>query len=118
MTKIVNMACYLINMSPRASLEGMVTWELQTGNPTDLNNLRIFGCHAYVYISNKDLSKLDPKSKMCVIIGYNKVVKVSSYGILLKNIVISKDIVFDEQLILKHKITIYVSASEEETSSK
>lgn len=53
------MVCYLINMSPQASLKGKVIKEVCTDNPIDLDNLRTFGCHDYVYMSGEDRSKLD-----------------------------------------------------------
>lgn len=51
------MACYLVNRSPRASLDAKVAEEVWIGNPIDLSNLRIFGCPIYVHISSKDRSK-------------------------------------------------------------
>ena len=33
------------------------------GNLVDFNNLRIFGCPAFVHISNDERSKLEPKIK-------------------------------------------------------
>ena len=71
----VSMACYLINRSPRASLGGKVVEEVWTGKPIDLGNLKIFGCPAYVHVSSDERSKLDPKSKKCIFIGYVKGVK-------------------------------------------
>ncbi|CAJ2662759.1 unnamed protein product [Trifolium pratense] len=98
----INMACYLINRSPRASLEGKVAKEVWTGKPIDLNNLRIFGCPAFVHISSEDRSKLDPKSKKCVFVGYSKGVKgFKLWDPVSKKMVLSRDVVFDEQFMLK-----------------
>lgn len=66
------MACYLIHMSPRASLDGKVVEKVWTSNTVYLDNLRIFRCPIYVHISSEDRSKLDPKSKKCVIDSYTK----------------------------------------------
>lgn len=67
------MACLLIiNTLPQASLEGKVVEYVWIGIPINLHNLRIFRCLAYVHISNKDQTKLDPKSNKCVFIGYIK----------------------------------------------
>ncbi|WKA01494.1 hypothetical protein VitviT2T_019774 [Vitis vinifera] len=59
----MNMACYLINRSPRATLDGKVAKEVWTGNPVDYSGLRVFGCLAYVHIPNEERSKLDVKSR-------------------------------------------------------
>ena len=59
----------------KASLKGKVAEEVWTGNPIDLRNLRIFGSPAYAQISSEDRSKLDPKSRRCILTGYNRGVK-------------------------------------------
>ena len=95
----MSMACYLINRSPRASLGGKVTKEVWTwtGKPIDLGNLKIFGYPAYVHISSDDRSKLDPKSKKCIFIGYVKGVKgYNFWDPVVKKMVISRDAIFHE----------------------
>lgn len=71
----VNIVCYLINGSLRASIERKVAEEVWIGNPIDLEILRIFWCLAYVHISSEERSKLDPKAKKCDFVGYAKCVK-------------------------------------------
>ncbi|KAE8715770.1 hypothetical protein F3Y22_tig00110160pilonHSYRG00432 [Hibiscus syriacus] len=73
--KAVNMACYLINRSPRASLAGKVTEKVWTGHGVSFDNLRIFGCPAYVHVPPDERSKLDAKLKECIFLGYKKGVK-------------------------------------------
>lgn len=102
-TTTLNMACYLVNISPRASLDCKIADEVWTGNPIDLSNLRIFGCPTHVHISSEDWSKLDPKSKRCIFIGYNKGVK----GYMLRDsikrkVVVNKYVIFDKKSKLKH----------------
>lgn len=97
------MACYLVNRSPHASLDGKVVKEVWTCNLIDLSNLRIFGCLTYMHIPSEDRSELDPKSKQCIFIGYNKGVKGYKLQDLVKRkVVVSRDVIFDEQLMLKH----------------
>lgn len=94
---LINMACYIANKSPRASLDGNVAEEVWIGNPIDLINLRIFGYPTYVHISSKDRSKLDPKSKQCIFIGYNKGVKgYKSWDLVKRKVVVSIDVVFNK----------------------
>ncbi|CAL9224779.1 unnamed protein product, partial [Arabidopsis halleri] len=98
----VNMAVYLINRSPRVSLEGKVAEEVWTGVDIDLLNLRIFGCPAYVLIPNDERSKVDSKSKKCVFLGFEKGVKgFKLWDPEARKRVISRDVVFDEQLMLQ-----------------
>ncbi|KAL0301508.1 UNVERIFIED_CONTAM: Retrovirus-related Pol polyprotein from transposon TNT 1-94, partial [Sesamum radiatum] len=68
----VSMACYLINRSPRTSLGGKIAENVWTGNLVDFDHLRIFCCSAYVHIPSDERSKLNPKSKQCIFLGYKK----------------------------------------------
>lgn len=64
-TQEIDMAHYIINNSPKASLKRKVANKVWTYNHIDLDNLRIFGCPDYVYISSEYRSKLDPKQYLC-----------------------------------------------------
>jgi len=68
-------ACYLINQLPSRVLQYETHVQvLQNHFPTSriITNLtlKVFGCLCYVYIPNIFLSKLDPKAKKCVFLGY------------------------------------------------
>lgn len=72
-----------------------------------------------MHISNEDRSKLYPKSKNYVFVGYAKDVKWFKLGNQIKNkIVICKYVVFNEKLMLKQSTATDVLASDEETLSK
>ncbi|KAE8681618.1 putative ribonuclease H protein [Hibiscus syriacus] len=68
----INMACYFINRSPRASLVGKVAEDVWTGHDVTFDHLRIFGCPAYVHVPADERSKLDAKLKECIFLGYMK----------------------------------------------
>ena len=98
----VNMACFLINRSPRARLDGRVSEEVWIGSEVDYSSLRVFGCPAYVHVSSDERSKLDAKSKQCVFLGYQKGVKgFKLWDPKANKIVISRDVVFDEKAMLQ-----------------
>ena len=71
--------------------------ELWLGQSCDYSHLKFFGCDAYVLIPINQRSKLDPKSKCCIFVGYDYAVKgyrlwdPSSW-----KIVIIRDVTFDE----------------------
>uniref|UniRef100_A0A2N9J5P5 CCHC-type domain-containing protein n=1 Tax=Fagus sylvatica TaxID=28930 RepID=A0A2N9J5P5_FAGSY len=67
----VDMACYIINRSPRVALDGKVAEEVWTGQEVDYSFMRIFGCPAYVHIS------------------------------VAQKVVINRDVVFDEKSMTK-----------------
>ncbi|KAL0423499.1 UNVERIFIED_CONTAM: hypothetical protein Sradi_0884700 [Sesamum radiatum] len=96
------MACYLINRSPQASVGAMVAEEVWTGNPIDFDHSRIFGCSTYMHVPSDERSKLDPKSKQCIFLGYKKGVKgYKFWDPVPRKMVISRDAVFDEQSMLQ-----------------
>uniref|UniRef100_A0A2N9GEX0 Integrase catalytic domain-containing protein n=1 Tax=Fagus sylvatica TaxID=28930 RepID=A0A2N9GEX0_FAGSY len=98
----VDMACYIINRSPRVALDGKVAEEVWTGQEVDYSFMRIFGCPAYVHISGEDRSKLDPKSKKCIFLGFKKGVKgYKLWDPIAQKVVISRDVVFDEKSMTK-----------------
>ena len=100
--EIVNMACYLINRSPRATLHGKVVDEVWIGSQVDYSSLRLFGCPTYVHIPNEDRSKLDEKSRQCIFLGYQKGVKgFKIWDPKANKVVISRDVVFDEKTMLQ-----------------
>ena len=59
----MNMACFLINRSPKVALDGKVAEKVWTSNAVDYFNLRVFGCPAYVHVFSEERSKLDAKSR-------------------------------------------------------
>ena len=99
---VVSMACYLINRSPRAALDGKVAEEVWTGNEVNYFGLRVFGCPAYVHVPSEKRSKLDPKSRQCIFLEYGKGVKGYKFWDPTANkAVISRDVVFGENSTLK-----------------
>jgi hypothetical protein len=64
--------------------------------------MRIFGCPAYVHISGEDRSKLNPKSKKCIFLGFKKGVKgYKLWDPVVQKVVISRNVVFDEKSMTK-----------------
>jgi hypothetical protein len=41
------------------------------GKKPDVLHLRVFGCITYVHVRDEKRSKLDPKAKKCIFIGYS-----------------------------------------------
>ena len=49
--------------------------EVWTGHPCDYSNLKIFGYEAYALTPKNHPSKLEPRSKKCIFVGYDDVTK-------------------------------------------
>eukprot|EP00253_Pinus_taeda_P025415 PITA_25415 len=71
----VSIACYLVNRSPSVAINCKIPEEVWSSQSCDYSHLRIFGCDAYALIPKNQRSKLDPKSKCYVFVGYDYAVK-------------------------------------------
>ena len=98
----MNMACYVLNQSPRAMLDGKVAEEVWTGKEVDYSFMRIFGCPTYIHIPIEEWSKLDSKSKKGIFLRFKKGVKgYKLWDPMAQKVVISRDVVFDENSMIK-----------------
>jgi hypothetical protein len=100
----VNTAAYLINRGPSVPLEHKIPEEVWSEKKVKLSHLRVFGCVAYVHISDQGRNKLDPKSKKCTFIGYGE----DEFGYRLwddenKKTIRSRDVIFNERVMYKDR---------------
>ncbi|KAH9669265.1 hypothetical protein KPL70_021724 [Citrus sinensis] len=71
--------------------------EMWTGKPTDYSYLHAFGCPVYVMYNAQEITKLDPKSRRCIFLGYADGVKrYRLWDPTAHKIVISRDVIFVE----------------------
>ena len=66
----VNTAAYLVNFSPHSAILFKTPFEMWHGREPDYSVLRIFGCDAYAHVPSIGRSKLDPRAKKCIFLGY------------------------------------------------
>jgi hypothetical protein len=102
----INTAAYLINRGPSVPLEQRIPEEVWSGKEVNLSWLKVFGCTAYVHISDHARGKLDPKSLKCTFIGYGG----DEFGYRLwddqnKKIIRTRDVIFNEKLMYKDRST-------------
>ena len=67
----VYMSVYLINRGSSVFLNCGIPEEAWTNKEVNLNHLHTFSCISYVHMDLDHRSKLDPKSKRCIFIGYS-----------------------------------------------
>ncbi|KAH9656856.1 hypothetical protein KPL70_022839 [Citrus sinensis] len=90
-------ACYILNRSPSIVIGLKTAMEMWTGKPADYSYLHPFGCPVYVMYNAQERTKLDPKSRRCIFLGYAD--GVNGYRLwdpTAHKIVISKDVIFIE----------------------
>ena len=87
----------LINLSPSVSLNGDVLEKVWTRKEVSYDHLRVFGCRAFIHIPKDERSKLDPKAKQCIFLGYgHEEFGYRLYDPVDKKVFKSRDVVFLE----------------------
>lgn len=83
--------------SPTVAVADMTPEEAWSGTKPAVKYFRVFGCIGYVHIRDQKRRKLDDKSKKCVFLSVSEESEAwKLYDPVIKKIVISKDVVFDE----------------------
>jgi hypothetical protein len=72
----LNIAKYLLNMSPSSTLVDMTPHELWSGKKPLVSHLKVFGCDAFVNVPKENRSNLYKKEVKCIFIGYKEGMKV------------------------------------------
>ncbi|KAH9735931.1 hypothetical protein KPL71_017911 [Citrus sinensis] len=96
-------ACYIVNRSPSTAIGLKTAIEMWTGKPADYSYLHAFGCPVSVMYNAQERTKLDPKSRRCIFLGYADGVKgYRLWDPTAHKIVISRDVIFiEDQLQMK-----------------
>lgn len=93
-------AVYLMNRAGASSVKSQATpYEMWFGIKPDLKHLRIFGSEAYVNVPKQFLTKLDPRAKKMILVGYES--SSSNYRVfdpVTKKITVSRDVTFRETI--------------------
>ena len=98
-------ANYLRNRAPTRALEGMTPYEGWNNKTPHVSHLREFGCDVWVLDETKGLSKLKPRSKKMVFVGFNEGSKsVQYYDPQNRNIKSSRNVAFNKMKSQKNRI--------------
>ena len=113
----VSTACFLVNHSPSTTIEFKTPEEVWFGKLADYSNLRIFGCPAYMHVSE---GKLEPRARKCIFLGYASGVK--GYRLWCPDpkspkFAISRDVALNGSALLNLRKELVVSSDTYETGS-
>lgn len=91
-------ASFLSNLLPSSVNNKLVSpFELLNGQPPVYTSLRVFGCACYPYLRPYSKHKFDPKSLLCVFVGYNEKYKgYKCYHPPTGRVYINRHVLFDE----------------------
>ncbi|KAI5352875.1 hypothetical protein L3X38_005767 [Prunus dulcis] len=94
----VNIAVYVLNRSPTKALDKKTSFEAYSGRKPGLKHLKVFGSVCYAHVPNPQRQKLDSTSNRCVFLGYGSCEKgYRLYDIATGKVIISRDVVFNEE---------------------
>ncbi len=90
---------YIMNQTPTIVVDGMTLEEKFTGKKPYVSHLRVFGYIAYVHVLDEKKSKLDPKAKKCIFIGYSLEQKgYRCFNPSIWKLQVNRNVVFDEMI--------------------
>ncbi|KAH0765122.1 hypothetical protein KY285_000993 [Solanum tuberosum] len=90
-------ACHVINSLPPWPGKEKTPFESLYDQKPNVSYFRIFGSICYVHVPKSNRTKLDPKAKRCMFVGYDSYRKGwKCMGPETKKFVTSRDVVFDE----------------------
>ena len=103
--EVVNIVVHLINRGPSTHLGCDILEEAWTGKKLSYSFLRTFSCEAFAHIDYENRTKLEAKSKKCVIVGYG----INEFGYRLCDfenykLVRSRDVIFNKKVVVQISI--------------
>lgn len=91
------MAAYLMNRTPKMSLNNKTPEEIWSGNKPDVSMIRIFGCTVMVHVPKEKRHKLSPKSIEMIFVGVDAHAKgYRCYNPRTNKVIVSRDVKFFE----------------------
>jgi hypothetical protein len=117
----VDTSVYIRNRCPTASNpDSMTPFEMIFGFPPDISHLRVFGSRCYYHIPEQLRTKLQPKSKEAIFVGYDllsRCYRVLPVGDRSK-VVLTRDVIFDEKSIVGDIVSSKSHSLEEQQVDK
>ena len=113
----IRTACYVINRSPSTAIDLKTPMEMWTSKPADYSRSHTFGSPVYVMYNTQEVTKLDPKSRKCVFLGY--VDGVNGYRLwdsTAHKVIISRDVIFVKDKLQIKEFDSMVKENSETTS--
>lgn len=90
-------SAYVTNRCPCRTQSNRIPAEMWSNKRVDLSKLKIFGCKAFIHVPVEKRLKLDSKTKIGIMIGYN----TNGYRLWddkRQEVIISRNVVFDENI--------------------
>jgi hypothetical protein len=96
----VQHATYLLNRLPTAVLGNKSSYELMHKTIPSLENLKVFGSLTYASTLQNHRTKLEPRSRKCIFLGYKQGVKgIVLYDLNSKEVFLSRNVVHHDHIL-------------------
>lgn len=93
----VSWTFYLLNRSPTSSVKDMTPEQAWSGLKPSVEHFRVFGCIAHAHVPDAQRTKLEDKSRSCVLFGMSTESKgYRLYDPMSQKILVSRDVIFEE----------------------
>jgi len=89
-------AAYILNRCPFKRLVGVTPEEVWSNDKPDVNHLRVCGSICYKHVPEQLRKKLDDRGELMIQLGYYQIGGYKLFNPINKQIVMSRDVVFDE----------------------
>ena len=106
----IKCANYIVNRTPTKALKNITSEEAWAKIKPDVSHFRVFGSIAWAHIPDEKQKALQPKSEKCIFVGYSKDVKGYRLQPYFNEIIIRKDLKFDENLSACEHNSMFVCA--------
>ena len=113
--EIASTVIYLKNRSPTVNLK-TTSYEAWHDQRPDLSNLRVIGSTVYVHISKDLRTKLDYNTRKCQLVGYGGTNQWRMWDKTRQDVIVSRDVVFDEEPV--SEVAEIVNESDDEEKPK
>src|SRR5205809_7834065 len=110
--EIASTVVNLKNRSPTKSLDRKTPYEAWCGKKPDLSYLRILGSTVYVHVSKDSRRKLDFNTRKCRLVSYGVTNQWRAWDEEKEDVIVSRDVIFDEQPILDKNLGITIVEEE------
>src|ERR1043165_3690435 len=97
--EVVSAAVYILNRCPTKILKNKVPEEVWSGKRPSVSHLKVSRSMCYKHIPDARRRKLDDKSEPMILVGYHKTGAYRFFNLDNENIVLSRDIVIDENSV-------------------
>lgn len=113
----INCAVYILNRTSSSQTPNKTPYEIWTGVTPNLTHIRVFGSQGYVHVPHQLRAKLDKKSDLMILVGYDNM-NYKMFDPKTKLIKISRNVIFDEFKVPEVRKNIAKILIEEENSTQ